>query len=168
LEEIEMSLQIYSAADIADFFRSRTVPEDNDLSNLKLQKLCYYAQGLATSMRGVPLFSDKICAWDHGPVIPNLYHEFKKYGGQPIPPLDDFDASKLDPRDLTVLDAINSYYGQFSAWRLRDMTHDERPWLDAYREGQSSEIILSSLIEFFRPQIDEEYVRELYGQGLAA
>jgi uncharacterized phage-associated protein len=69
-----MSVRTYSAADVARFFLSSAEPDDNDISNLKLQKLCYYAQGILTAMGGVPLFSESIYAWDHGPVVEQLYH----------------------------------------------------------------------------------------------
>jgi hypothetical protein len=85
-----MSRPTYGADQVARFFLSVTDPEDNDVSNLKLQKLCYYAQGLCTAMRGAPLFADRIEAWDHGPVVPNLYHQYKQYGSQPIPVVTDF------------------------------------------------------------------------------
>ena len=75
-----MALPTYKAAQVARYFLALTDPDDNDVSNLKLQKLCYYAQGLCSAMRGAPLFVDRIEAWDHGPVVPTLYHEYKQHG----------------------------------------------------------------------------------------
>jgi uncharacterized phage-associated protein len=97
-------------------------PEGNDVSNLKLQKLCYYAQGIVSSMGDAPLFSESICAWDHGPVVESLYHFYKDNRNQPIAPVKDFDAAMFDHRDRAALSDIAKYYGQFSAWALRNMT----------------------------------------------
>nr|WP_256436358.1 type II toxin-antitoxin system antitoxin SocA domain-containing protein [Ensifer sp. ENS07] len=141
-----------------------TNAEDNDVSNLKLQKLCYYAQGLVSAMRGgEPLFHEDFSAWDHGPVVPVLYHKYKEHGSQPIPVVTDFDVSQIEPRDRVALTDIYEYYAQFSAWRLRNMTHEERPWIEAYKSGKR--ISLDSLIEFFEPQIDEAYVEAVYGKA---
>lgn len=160
-----MPLKIYQASDVAKFFLSRVDAEENDISNLKLQKLCYYAQGLVSSMRGNALFSDALHAWDHGPVVESLYHEYKENKNQPIPVVENFEVSKIfDAADAKALEDIHSYYGQFSAWRLRSMTHEERPWQDAYNESQGSEIKIQSLIDFFRPQVEDDYIKSIYGK----
>lgn len=48
------------------------------ISNLKLQKLLYYAQGTFLAITNSPLFGDAIEAWMHGPVVPSVYHAYKK------------------------------------------------------------------------------------------
>ncbi|MGO6684156.1 Panacea domain-containing protein [Rhizobium leguminosarum] len=160
------ALTTYSAQQIASYLLTLPSADDNDVSNLKLQKLCYYAQGLVTSMRGgEPLFHEEFSAWDHGPVVPDLYHRYKEYGSQPIPVVTDFDEEQIDAKDRTALDDIYDYYGQFSAWRLRNMTHEEKPWIDAYNASSGSKIPLDKMIAFFAPQIDEEYVSGLYGKA---
>jgi uncharacterized phage-associated protein len=50
------------------------------MSNLKLQKLMYYAQGFSLVLFNKPLFPERIEAWIHGPVIPAVYHKYKGYG----------------------------------------------------------------------------------------
>ena len=158
-----MSRRTYSADQIAAYFLSITDPEDNDVSNLKLQKLCYYAQGLCTAMRGAPLFSDRIEAWDHGPVVPNLYHKFKGHAADPIPAPPDFDRDEIEPADREALNDIYEFYGQYSAWRLRNMTHDEKPWADAYKTAHR-EIRVDALAEFFKNELNDEYVGKVYGE----
>ncbi|MEY9131854.1 putative phage-associated protein [Bradyrhizobium diazoefficiens] len=158
-----MSLKTYSALDIAKYALA-TAPEDGGISNLKLQKLCYYAQGLCTAMRGVPLFNERVVAWDHGPVVAALYHEYKPFGANPIPAPANFDKSKIDKADRAALDDIIEYFGQYSAWKLRNMTHEEAPWANAYKKASGSEIPLQSMVEFFRPQLDDEYVKNIYGE----
>lgn len=156
----------YSADQIATYLLTLSSAEDNDVSNLKLQKLCYYAQGLITSMRGGErLFHDGISAWDHGPVVPTLYHKYKVYGSQPIPVVTDFDIEQIAPHDRDALDDIFEYYGQYAPWRLRNMTHEEKPWVDAYKGDKS--ITVEALIEFFAPQIDDDYVKAIYGKAKA-
>jgi uncharacterized phage-associated protein len=157
-----MSRLTYGADQVARLFLSITDPEDNDVSNLKLQKLCYYAQGLCSAMRGAPLFRDRIEAWDHGPVVPSLYHQYKQYGSQPIPSVTDFTWADLEHADRQALSDIYDYYAQFSAWRLRNMTHEEAPWIDASKRTDK-EITLPALVEYFSQRVDDDYARRLYG-----
>jgi uncharacterized phage-associated protein len=158
-----MALKTYAANDIARYILSLANPEENDISNLKLQKLCYYAQGLCSAMRGSPLFEERIYAWDHGPVVEVLYHEYKPFRASPIP-VPEFDSSKIAAADKTAITDVVEHFGQFSAWALRNMTHEERPWAEAYKRATGSEIAVQSMVEFFRPQIEDDYVKRVYGE----
>jgi uncharacterized phage-associated protein len=157
-----MGRPTYGADQVAKFFLSLTDLEDNDVSNLKLQKLCYYAQGLCTAMRGAPLFRDRVEAWDHGPVVPTLYHQYKQYGAQPIPVVPDFDSTVIEGADQQALSDIYEYYAQFSAWRLRNMTHEEAPWINASKRP-NREISVDALVEYFSQLVNDDYAASVYG-----
>ena len=160
-------MKTYSAELIADFFRSLTDADVGDLiSNLKLQKLCYYAAGVMAAARNSddsPLFAEPIKAWQHGPVVPVLYHKFKEYGSAGIPPIENYDFSELEKRDVVVLNDVYNFYGQYSAWKLRNMTHEEAPWLEAYGKPDDT-ISTASLREFFSDEFDEEYFASYLAQ----
>lgn len=101
------------------------------ITNLKLQKLCYYAQGFALVKLERPLFFDDINHWQHGPVIPSLWRKYKASGAAPIPvpnqPID----PELFPQEIVgVLDDVIERYGSMSGLELRDQTHREPPWID--------------------------------------
>jgi uncharacterized phage-associated protein len=49
-------------------------------SHLELQKLVYFAHGLLLSQSGEPLVDGYFEAWEHGPVHPHIYQNFKKFG----------------------------------------------------------------------------------------
>lgn len=120
-----------SARDVAKYFLSFSDEETGDLiSNLKLQKLIYYAQGFHLALFNSPLFDEPIEAWQHGPVVPDVYHAYKEYGGQGIPTPTGSDFSCFTDEQKDVLDEVYAVYGQFSAWKLRNMTHEEAPWRD--------------------------------------
>lgn len=154
----------YSASDVARYFLAKQDADAGDtISNLKLQKLCYYAQGLSVAARGEPLFAERMEAWLHGPVVPQLYREYRDYGSGAIPPVTDLDLEAFDRADRMLLDDVHAYYGQFSGWRLRQMTHDEAPWKEAYVEDMNHEITLDALKAHFDGEIDESY-REKYGE----
>jgi len=138
-----------TAQDVADYFLvSVDEPSGDNISNLKLQKLVYYAQGFHLAMNdGRPLFDDPIVAWEHGPVVPSLYRLYKDYGADAIPPPDSFDASKFDRETIELLDEVNRVYGQFSPLKLRDMTREEPPWM---LTPPNCEIPQKSMQDYFR------------------
>lgn len=116
------------AIQVADYFLANADP-DEGITNLKLQKLCAYAQAFSQALRRSPLFSEALHAWTHGPVIPKIYTMYKPYGKNPI----STDVSREDsrapfsPEELYILETVNGYYGRFAAWTLRDMSHADFP-----------------------------------------
>ena len=69
------------------------------ISNLKLQKLLYYAQGVFLAVTDKPLFDDDIVAWLQGPVVESVYHQYKANGAQGIPFDEDFDFAEFTPEE---------------------------------------------------------------------
>jgi uncharacterized phage-associated protein len=143
----------YSATTIAEWFIAWTEEVDEArLSNLKLQKLPYYAQGHYLASTGSPLFGDEIQAWSHGPVVPNVYHEYKDFGRGDISLSGDDSVqwNEVDAKTTEFLMKVWNTYGGLAAWRLRSMTHEEAPWLDQFnRGGRNLEISDDSLERFF-------------------
>ncbi|MDR5616831.1 type II toxin-antitoxin system antitoxin SocA domain-containing protein [Arsenophonus sp.] len=128
--------------DVADYFLSRCDDESGELiSNLKLQKLVYYAQGFSLALLKKPLFDESIEAWMHGPVIPDLYRKYKEKGNQALPAPEAINFTKFSEEIIDLLDEVYHIYGQFSAWKLRNLTHQESPWKNNYIEGCGGGVI---------------------------
>jgi uncharacterized phage-associated protein len=144
-----------TASQTADYFLTLVDEEAGDsLSNLKLQKLIYYAQGFHLALVDSPLFDETIEAWEHGPVVPNLYHTYKQFGSGPIPrPSNGIDVEMYPAETRELLDEIFQVYGQYSAWKLRNFTHSEPPWLDAYKNPVSHEISRDALKRYFQTRV---------------
>lgn len=106
--------------------------EDDDLkvSPLKLQKLMYFAQGWSHAFSGHNLFEDDFQAWVHGPVVPEVYHRYKRYGSKRID--EDFGMTihdlELTPSQLSILYWVWDRYSKFEAKFLERLTHMEYPW----------------------------------------
>jgi uncharacterized phage-associated protein len=99
-----------------------------------------------------PLFNEPLEAWTHGPVVASLYHAYKRFGSGAIPRPKDFDPDVLTSEIRELLDEVYKVYGQYSAWKLRNLTHDEPP----YQEGLKSPgaiISLDSLYRYFKTQL---------------
>jgi len=143
--------------DVANYFlKCQDVDAGDLMSNMKLQKLVYYAQGFHLAIKDRPLFNETIMAWEHGPVCVPLYKQYKRYGGRAIPIPYDVDTYGIfDQETRDLLDMVHYCYGQFSAWKLRNLTHEETPWLVAYRKGRA-EISLDDMKAYFKTQLEEE------------
>ena len=79
----------YNVEDIAEWFlnknRIQMNFEDSEyITNLKLQKLLYYAQGYFLAKKNTSLFEDDFLAWEHGPVIRKIYNKYRTNGSSGI------------------------------------------------------------------------------------
>ena len=117
--------------DVANYFIAKSNLDEDCVTHLKLQKLVYYAQGFHLALFHTPLFSESIEAWEHGPVVPTLYAKYSAKGNQPITETDhNFDITIFEEKIIELLDDVYDVYGQFSAWKLRNLTHHEQPWME--------------------------------------
>lgn len=109
--------------------------QDKDLvSNMKLQKLLYYAQGYALVRLGRALFDAPIEAWDHGPVVPPVYKCYKQHGDEALPAPAQIQLGRYRSEEREIMDEIYRLYGPFTASTLRNMTHREALW-EKVKEG---------------------------------
>jgi len=144
-----------SASEIAKYIISLVDEDEGDsISNLKLQKLLYYSQGFHLAIFDEPLFCDAIKKWLHGPVVPQVWHEYKEFGSRSIP-VTAVDREAYTPQVRELLDEVFTVYGQFSATKLRNMTHNEPPYLQAMDNEALSHDVMK---EFFKTLVikDEE------------
>ncbi len=126
----------YPVEQVAEWFlRYAEIVNCDDLSNLKLQKLLYYAQSAhLAEFDGEPLFDEPILAWAHGPVVESIWRKYTQYANQPIPADKDIDLSNIfTPEDTRELEEVFEFFGQYSPWSLRNRTHTETPWKNTKR-----------------------------------
>ncbi len=167
-------MAILKAPDIARYFLAKQgqAATAEPITNMKLQKLCYYAQGVALAKLRRPLFFDDIEHWQHGPVVPALWREYKGFGASPIPPPPQLslDLRSFDADARRVLDSVLETYGRLSAWDLRNMTHAEPPWQDT---PDSSPITHQKMRSYFTqlmenmPTFDENGMEDPESPSLA-
>lgn len=164
-----MSQNEYKPSHIANYFLSKAHEEGMDITQLKLLKLVYIGYGWALAVLDRKLFSEQIEAWQHGPVIPSLYNEFKHFGKKPITQLAtefDLETSELttpqinkgDHDALMIVGKVWEAYKYVSAWALRNKTHeDNTPWTDTYKSGtgKGSEIEPTLIKIHFQKKIQE-------------
>lgn len=136
--ECEMA---YKALAVANAFIKKALEAENPPTQMKLQKLIFYAHGWCLGLKGEPLIDEKFEAWPYGPVVPAVYHTFKTYGRTPISAegteivFSDLKIScvapelKADEFATALIDKIWIVYGEFSGTQLSELTHkDGTPW----------------------------------------
>jgi uncharacterized phage-associated protein len=122
-------------------------PEEN-LTNLKLQKILYYLQGYYLALYNESLFDDEIESWRYGPVISDVYHTYKGYGNNSIIiPEIDLKFDFILENQKKFINKVYYYYRQFSAIKLMELTHNEKPWLTTF--GRVQIMSQDLLKEFF-------------------
>lgn len=120
---------MYKALDIAKYFiYCSSLEEDGAVTNLKLQKLLYYAQGFHLALFDSPLFKEDINAWQYGPVVSDVYRDYKKYSRNPLPEPTDFHLDDFQPEDQELLDEVYGVFGKYTGTALANLTHQETPW----------------------------------------
>jgi uncharacterized phage-associated protein len=64
---------------IANFVLDFCDAQGRSITNLALQKIVYFCHVWALLNTSKPLIKHKFEAWEYGPVLPYLYHEFKDF-----------------------------------------------------------------------------------------
>ena len=141
-----------SVLDVAAYLLRQAEEDGAVVTHLKLQKLCYYAQGYSLALMSEPMFDEPIEAWEHGPVVRVLWDTYKGYGPRPIPgPAHNVE---IEPWRTRLLNEVDRRFGWMSSWDLRNQTHNEAPWRDAWETGvHNAELAHDSMRDFFRAQL---------------
>ena len=139
----------YSAFEVARYIIHHEAQQNRPVSNLRLQKLLYFVQAkfVMDSHGTSPCFYEKMEAWGFGPVVREVYYEYRYYGGAMIPPERNF-STTITPRDQSMIDEILNDCAQFSTSALVDITHSQTPWQEARRYNK--EITTAAIYNYFR------------------
>lgn len=126
----------YDAKAVANEFLKKAKESGDELNPMQIQKLVYIAHGWSLVILKKPLIKDRIEAWDYGPVIPSLYHEFKKFGSGPIKEaakewpsgsIPSMSGCSSEVREL--IDRVWDVYRHMDALALSRLTHQaDSPW----------------------------------------
>ena len=155
----------YKVLDIARYVINYCNKNNAHISNLKLQKILYFIQAGFYMNKGIECFNEDIEAWKYGPVVPEVYHEFKQYGSNNIPYIteywdfsdgvfncknikynDDF----IDDNDKMIINQLIDLCNERTASQLVDITHKQTPWLESYASGINNIISKDKLQNFFK------------------
>ena len=137
---------------VANRFLELAKADNNPLTPMQLLKLVYMAHGWMLGVHSRPLISDRVEAWQYGPVIPALYREIRKYKSNPVADrirtIFDRGDAQLDDDEDDIIGQVYDVYGRMSGPRLSRITHAPgTPWHQTYEPGSFGDVISNDLIE---------------------
>lgn len=137
----------YGAIDIANWLINKGIEDHNPLTPAKLQKLLYFVHALYLAYSGDPLINEEFEAWAYGPVIPDIYHEYKSYGRSEITKKRDTNLV-LEPKDENFLNLFWQKWGNTPTSKLIELAHIANdPWDQSFRKGYYNSSIPNSIIK---------------------
>ena len=140
---------MYRALDVAKYVIERCNKMGYPISNLKLQKILYFIQAEFLVAFDEQCFQEDIEAWNFGPVVPEVYREYKIYGSASIPYLKEYDGVFINEEHKAVMDEVIDLCAQYTASTLVSITHNQKPWKDSFQRGRNCIISPKAIKEFF-------------------
>ncbi|MDW4411631.1 DUF4065 domain-containing protein [Staphylococcus saprophyticus] len=119
-------------------------------SELKLQKLMYFAQREAIAITGEPLFENQFEGWQYGPVLTELRHFFEEDQSKSV--------INLDETSKYIIDNTVTRYGKYEPWYIANLSHKETSWKNS-RKGLSDNEKGNNLIKLEDIKKDADNVR---------
>lgn len=141
--------KIYSVANIATYIIRYCNEKNHAVSNLKLQKILYFIQAEFLVRKKQPCFKEKIEAWPFGPVVPEVYHFYKGYGGGTVLTHKKLPTS-ISEIDQEIIIMMIEECQKYSNVELEEITKRQTPWKQAYKAGENQVISNESIKKFFK------------------
>jgi uncharacterized phage-associated protein len=132
-------MALHKAIDVANWFIAKSAESGDLITHLKVQKLLYYAEAWTQTLADTELFDEQLQAWAHGPVVPEIFHEFKSHGWQPLPVPSDERFPEISKEATEILEQVFEVYGDIPAKTLENMTHEDEPWIRARGDKSQEE-----------------------------
>lgn len=134
--------------------------KSEEISHSKMQKILYCLEGYHLAIFGKSLIKGQFQAEQHGPVIPEVYNRkhtspicHNDTGKKKI--VDCF-AHDLSENQLWLIDYVIDNCNKVDAELLRDITHQQTPWVDVRQDlNENSNRIIS------KKQIQQWFKKEL-------
>lgn len=124
------------------------------LTPMQLIKLVYVANGWSLALLNRPLINEQVQAWQYGPVIPNVYRAFNRFGSAPVTEYASDKATKLeyvaalDEEERRLIAAVVNSYGHMHAFQLSNKMHEPgTPWSKTYSANGPYSVISPDLIK---------------------
>lgn len=124
----------------------------SDITNLVLQKLLYFIQAHSLLTNRVPAFDNRMEAWMYGPVVPEVYDNFKRNQDY----YRNIEFINLDPNIRRSVEAVVNNLADLNPYYLVDKTHEYTPWIQAWDNGLGNGEITPAAILNYHTQRQAE------------
>lgn len=128
------------------------------LTPLQVIKLTYFCHAWMLGLHGRPLVSDRVEAWQYGPVFYGVYRALRQYGdsaAKPIPRVKEVD---FDDIELDLIEQVSEKYGKWTVNELIRSTHAPgTPWHQVWGGlfGPTKHIPDEKIRDYYRALADE-------------
>lgn len=123
------------AIDIANYIVELANYEVRPISNLMLQRILYFVQGISLARFGKPAFEDDIIAWIASPIVEEPYYEYCMWGCLDIYRMPKKETFNKMPKELSLL--IRSVYHKAITYSVLEINwaicNKDTPYDKAYR-----------------------------------
>lgn len=132
------------------------VLRDAAVTPMQLLKLVYISHGWMLGLYGRPLINAPVEAWPAGPVVPVVYHAYRRFAGGPILSRPRAELSGFGPHERSVMRQVCDGYGRYSEVQLATLTRRPgAPW-DAARRRGDTVIPDGELEDFYRRKAETD------------
>ena len=148
----------HDARAVANVMIEKGIKEGNPLTPLQIIKLTYMCQAWMLAMFGKRMFRQEVQAWEHGPVIPDVYHSVKKDGENPVKKrIKRVEDERFDSEETHILNEVYEVYGHWTGFQLSNTTHlPGTPWY----KTRSKHPLGRSVV------IPQDLIEDYYGEKL--
>ena len=141
------NIGVYSYIEIANYFIREHKKTGDFVTNMQLQKLLYFTNGIYLYYKNKPLIKEKFQAWRYGPVIKQLYDDLKYAGSSYIKnTIDAGNQVNIEDDVYILLQSVDRAYGTMDGWKLSEISHikegawDKATGLDEYLNDEDIKI----------------------------
>ena len=140
----------YKALDVAEYIIWYENTRGRITNNLRLAKQLYFIQVNFLVNKKEPCYNEKLIAWDFGPVVEEVYREYKYYGFAMIPP-DKFRNKINNREDESLMNDMLNCLAKYSTSALVQVVHQQDPWENAYHSAWNvdHEISHKSIVDYY-------------------
>ena len=138
---------MHKSGRIAEFLLYLSTREGRPITPMQLLKLAYISHGWMLGLYGKPLTCEAAEAWEYGPVLPSLYHQFKRFKGSCITHNHAFAPADFDSQESSIMTQVWDAYSGYTGIQLSALTHKPgTPWDITRRDSGAGAVIPNDLI----------------------
>jgi uncharacterized phage-associated protein len=148
---------------VAKEFVNMGMASGTPVTQMQLQKMVFFAQGLHLALHDDPLCSEPFFAWKFGPVVPSIYQLYKKWGSSPIveKPVQEHtvhpnapETPVLSSTEREAIDYTWEITKNLDGITLSNWSHAANsPWAQAYANGENTIISNAIIKEYFEQNL---------------
>lgn len=164
---------MYSIKDVSKYVINYANDNGFGITNMQLQKILYFLYGYYFMVEGEELFDAEFEAWAYGPAISKIYTDYSMYGGDSIPPHNNylnllFNKGEVYNRelnskyysnlfkesDILIINLILDKLLSINPYHLVEVSHIEAgPWKARYKASEKNKINKKEIQRYFSKKV---------------